>query len=135
MPRITLPKTTMSRAVSLMGRYIRTRTFHLPDTHRRRGIARIGIGGRCEIRTHEGYEPLPVFKTGALNRSANLPLRNVVPVETGTQPIHASALRLDSRLRGNDLLRADFQGILPFGVNPLKPGHTSHTLRGGRYRP
>ncbi len=30
-------------------------------------------GGRCEIRTHEGLAPLPVFKTGAFNRSANLP--------------------------------------------------------------
>src|SRR6266581_8093486 len=32
-----------------------------------------GAGGRCEIRTHERLAPLPVFKTGALNRSANLP--------------------------------------------------------------
>ena len=30
-------------------------------------------GGRCEIRTHEGLAALPVFKTGAFNRSANLP--------------------------------------------------------------
>jgi hypothetical protein len=30
-------------------------------------------GGRCGIRTHEGLAPLPVFKTGAFNRSANLP--------------------------------------------------------------
>ena len=30
-------------------------------------------GGSCEIRTHEGREPLPVFKTGAFNRSAKLP--------------------------------------------------------------
>jgi hypothetical protein len=30
-------------------------------------------GGRGEIRTHEGARPLPVFKTGALNRSATLP--------------------------------------------------------------
>ena len=30
-------------------------------------------GGRCEIRTHEELAPLPVFKTGAFNRSANLP--------------------------------------------------------------
>ena len=30
-------------------------------------------GGRCEIRTHEGLATLPVFKTGAFNRSANLP--------------------------------------------------------------
>ena len=31
------------------------------------------IGGRGEIRTHGGYEPTSVFKTGALNRSATLP--------------------------------------------------------------
>ena len=31
------------------------------------------IGGRCGIRTHEELAPLPVFKTGAFNRSANLP--------------------------------------------------------------
>lgn len=30
-------------------------------------------GGRCEIRTREELAPLPVFKTGAFNRSANLP--------------------------------------------------------------
>jgi hypothetical protein len=31
------------------------------------------IGGRSGIRTHEGADPLPVFKTGALNHSAILP--------------------------------------------------------------
>jgi NADPH2:quinone reductase len=31
------------------------------------------IGGSGEIRTHGGREPSPVFKTGALNRSATLP--------------------------------------------------------------
>src|SRR5580698_3372353 len=30
-------------------------------------------GGRSGIRTHEGANPLPVFKTGALNHSAILP--------------------------------------------------------------
>ena len=30
-------------------------------------------GGRGEIRTHGGYEPTSVFKTGALNHSATLP--------------------------------------------------------------
>src|SRR5947209_1763745 len=30
-------------------------------------------GGRRGIRTHEGLAPLPVFKTGAFNRSASLP--------------------------------------------------------------
>src|SRR6185369_7274279 len=31
------------------------------------------FGGRGEIRTHERLATLPVFKTGALNRSATLP--------------------------------------------------------------
>ena len=31
------------------------------------------FGGSGEIRTHGGREPSPVFKTGALNRSATLP--------------------------------------------------------------
>lgn len=31
------------------------------------------FGGSCEIRTHGGDKPSPVFKTGALNRSAKLP--------------------------------------------------------------
>ena len=31
------------------------------------------IGGEGEIRTHEGREALPVFKTGAFNRSATSP--------------------------------------------------------------
>ena len=34
----------------------------------------IWCGGSCEIRTHEGLASLPVFKTGAFNRSAKLPL-------------------------------------------------------------
>lgn len=32
------------------------------------------FGGSCEIRTHGGFDPSPVFKTGALNRSAKLPI-------------------------------------------------------------
>ena len=31
------------------------------------------LGGGGEIRTHEGLTPLPVFKTGAFNRSATPP--------------------------------------------------------------
>jgi hypothetical protein len=31
------------------------------------------FGGSCEIRTHGGLAPSPVFKTGAFNRSAKLP--------------------------------------------------------------
>ena len=36
-------------------------------------VAECETGGRCGIRTHEELAPLPVFKTGAFNRSANLP--------------------------------------------------------------
>jgi hypothetical protein len=32
------------------------------------------FGGSGEIRTHEGLTPSPVFKTGAFNRSATLPV-------------------------------------------------------------
>ena len=32
-------------------------------------------GGRGGIRTHESLTTLPVFKTGAFNRSATLPVR------------------------------------------------------------
>ena len=31
------------------------------------------VGGRGEIRTHDTLAGMPVFKTGALNRSATLP--------------------------------------------------------------
>jgi hypothetical protein len=34
------------------------------------------FGGEGEIRTHEGREALPVFKTGAFNRSATSPCAN-----------------------------------------------------------
>ena len=33
-------------------------------------------GGEGEIRTHERVAPLPVFKTGAFNRSATSPYNN-----------------------------------------------------------
>jgi hypothetical protein len=36
-------------------------------------VGKQGDGGRGGIRTHERREPLPVFKTGALNHSATLP--------------------------------------------------------------
>jgi hypothetical protein len=37
------------------------------------------IGGSCEIRTHERLTTLPVFKTGAFNRSAKLPRVSKMP--------------------------------------------------------
>ena len=36
-------------------------------------------GGSGEIRTHGRVPPSPVFKTGALNRSATLPMARIVP--------------------------------------------------------
>jgi hypothetical protein len=36
-------------------------------------IDEIGFGGRCEIRTHGAVADTPDFKSGAFNRSANLP--------------------------------------------------------------
>ena len=35
-------------------------------------------GGSCEIRTHGGLTSSPVFKTGALNRSAKLPWAGIL---------------------------------------------------------
>ena len=37
-------------------------------------------GGSCEIRTHGGLTSSPVFKTGALNRSAKLPWVDILTV-------------------------------------------------------
>ena len=37
-----------------------------------------GSGGSCEIRTHGGLTSSPVFKTGALNRSAKLPVARIL---------------------------------------------------------
>jgi hypothetical protein len=37
-------------------------------------------GGEGEIRTHEPREGLPVFKTGAFNRSATSPTARAVPI-------------------------------------------------------
>ena len=36
-------------------------------------------GGEGEIRTHERVAPLPVFKTGAFNRSAISPYTILIP--------------------------------------------------------
>ena len=38
-------------------------------------------GGEGGIRTHEGLAPLPVFKTGAFNRSATSPLQKAFEFE------------------------------------------------------
>ncbi len=36
------------------------------------------FGGSGEIRTHGGLTPSSVFKTGALNRSATLPMAAII---------------------------------------------------------
>ena len=41
------------------------------------------VGGQGGIRTHEGLAPLPVFKTGAFNRSATCPLGHAASVPGG----------------------------------------------------
>jgi hypothetical protein len=41
------------------------------------------LGGSGEIRTHEARESLPVFKTGAFNRSATLPFECHVVEDRG----------------------------------------------------
>jgi hypothetical protein len=51
-----------------------------PRTHSGEGA--FGVGGRGEIRTHERLAPLPVFKTGALNRSATLPMPELLRLST-----------------------------------------------------
>ena len=48
------------------------------------------IGGECEIRTHEDLATLPVFKTGAFNRSANSPVIIYQPL-----PVLAAAAALN----------------------------------------
>ena len=40
-------------------------------------------GGEGGIRTHEGLSPLPVFKTGAFNRSATSPEAAHYPASPG----------------------------------------------------
>ena len=40
-----------------------------------RALSIYTTGGRGEIRTHGGLSSSPVFKTGAFNRSATLPMR------------------------------------------------------------
>ncbi len=48
-------------------------THKIKKTANTFGAAGIFNGGGGEIRTHEGREPLPVFKTGAFNHSATPP--------------------------------------------------------------
>ena len=46
---------------------------------RKPGMYRV-IGGQSGIRTLEGLAPLPVFKTGAFNHSANCPRERATPL-------------------------------------------------------
>ena len=48
-------------------------------------------GGWGGIRTHEGLAPLPVFKTGAFDRSATHPQRDITSPPPGVQGGNAPA--------------------------------------------
>ena len=61
-----------SRHASVTLHFIRKSHQSQINVHVKQVIA-LRDGGRCEIRTHESLAALPVFKTGAFNRSANLP--------------------------------------------------------------
>ena len=66
-------------------------------------------GGECEIRTHEDREALPVFKTGAFNRSANSPFCLRIHYLAGFSPCRAvkrlisPAARLASATKAGEL--------------------------------
>ena len=52
------------------------RSNRLTGRNNKKPATRAGFdvfGGSCEIRTHGGLAPSPVFKTGAFNRSATPP--------------------------------------------------------------
>ena len=52
-------------------------------------------GGEGGIRTHEGRKPLPVFKTGAFNRSATSPLQKALIFQELTErPVFVNTLRV-----------------------------------------
>ena len=90
-------------------------------------ISRNGGGG--EIRTHEGRKPLPVFKTGALNRSATPPNKR-----ESTSIFRASRLAIEAlRLRKNTVLPAS---ALPTPGKLLvnKPLDQSFSITGRSYR-
>ena len=105
------------------------------------------IGGRCEIRTHERVAPLPVFKTGALNRSANLPclLKFLLPVlvrtnlkvsapraRQGRASSKTGALNRSANLPCHSYALGVHQGYdssRDFTPALLKPPGTPHTLR------
>ena len=49
------------------------------NLQKKRHTRRLGdIGGSGEIRTHDGRKPTPVFKTGAFNHSATLPIGHLL---------------------------------------------------------
>src|SRR5580692_10859050 len=53
----------------------------------------IWYGGRGEIRTHETLAGLPVFKTGALNHSATLPISALSTPSLSANPQRNRRLR------------------------------------------
>src|ERR1700687_1687513 len=75
------PKGTVSYrrlSMAVVGRYwLSLRAIikgELVDARKVRDVTESETGGRCEIRTHGAVAGTPVFKTGALDHSANLPV-------------------------------------------------------------
>ena len=58
----------------MQNRIVRSRQCSLAEG-RGHEATKKGAGGESGIRTHERLTPLPVFKTGAFNRSAISPAR------------------------------------------------------------
>ena len=60
-----------------------------------RNRMRQGSGGWGGIRTHEGFAPLPVFKTGAFDRSATHPRCDIISPPARIQGRNASMRLFD----------------------------------------
>ena len=71
-----MSRTLLERASRQLqrGRIVLQSGFTIDLEYASKLLIYICYGGRGEIRTHEGLAPLPVFKTGALNHSATLPI-------------------------------------------------------------
>ena len=86
-----------------------------------------GIGGEGGIRTHDGLAPTPVFKTGALNRSATSPGSPVYRSQTG--------LGRAEHILGRIVFSLEDQGDAIFGFVRAGPCRTISMLavppRGG----
>ena len=80
--RVTSDSPTVCGDSTLVQPYFKCKINVLPHSSKlpciRKGML---TGGRGGIRTHERLAPLPVFKTGAFNRSATLPYVSAGPCD------------------------------------------------------